>query len=48
LTFELSVAGGKRMAQCDHGQQLIQERVPPFCRQRLSEASKRAKSSNTR
>ena len=48
LTFELSVVGGKRMTERDHGQQLIQEWVPPFCRLRVSEASNRARSSNTR
>lgn len=30
LAFELLIAGDKWLAECDHPQQLIQERVPPF------------------
>jgi hypothetical protein len=48
LVFEVLIACGKSLAELNHGQQLLQERVPPFCRLRLSEASKRWRSSNTR
>jgi len=41
LAFELTVVCGERMTPGDHRQQLIQEWMPPFCRLRLSEASKR-------
>ena len=30
LAFEVVIAGGKRVAELDHGQQLLQERVSPF------------------
>jgi hypothetical protein len=48
LAFEVVIACGKRVAELDHGQQLLQERVSPFCRLRVSEASKPWRSSNTR
>ena len=48
LTLELPIANGEGQAALHHGQQLIQEWMPPFLRLRSSEASKRAKSSNTR
>jgi hypothetical protein len=48
LAFEVLIAWGKRVAELDHGQQLLQERVSPFCPLRVSEASKRWRSSNTR
>jgi len=48
LAFELPVLSRKPLAVLHHGQQLLQERMAPFFRLRRSEASKRAKSSNTR
>jgi len=48
VAFELPVLSRKPLAVLHHNQQLVQERMAPFSRLRRSEASKRAKSSNTR
>jgi len=48
LTFELPALSRECVASLDHGQQPIQEPMTPFFRLRWREASKRARSSNTR
>ena len=48
LAVEAPILRCKGLAALHHGQQLIQQRMPPFWRLRSSEASKRVKSSNTR
>lgn len=48
LTFETAILGRERAATLDDSQELIQNRMAPFLRLRWSEASKRARSSNTR
>ena len=48
LTFELAILGLEGAATLDDGQELFQDRMAPFLRLRWSEASKRARSSNTR
>jgi hypothetical protein len=48
LAFELPILSRKSLAVVHHGQQLLQERMAPFFRLRRSEASRRARSSNTR
>jgi hypothetical protein len=48
LTFEAAILGSESAAALDHGQELIQNGMAPFLRLRWREASKRARSSNTR
>jgi hypothetical protein len=48
VAFEVLIASGKWLRERDHGQQLLQEWVSPFCRLRVSEVSQRWRSSNPR
>ncbi len=48
LTFELAILGLEGAATLDDGQEVLQDRMPPFLRLRWSEASNRVRSSNTR
>lgn len=48
LALETAILRRKRSAPLDHGQQLSQDGMAPFFWLRLSEASKRVKSSKTR
>ena len=48
LTLETAILRSERAATLDDGQELIQNRMPPFLRLRWREASRRVRSSNTR
>ena len=48
LTLETAVLSRERAATLDDGQEVIQNRMPPFLRLRWREASRRVRSSNTR
>lgn len=48
LALELPILRREGAPPLHDRQQLLQQRMPPFCRLRWSEASRRAKSSNTR
>ena len=48
LTFELAILGVEGTATLNDGQELTQNRMPPFLRLRRREASKRVRSSKTR
>ena len=48
LTLETAVLRSERAATLDGGQELIQNRMPPFLRLRWRDASRRVRSSNTR
>jgi hypothetical protein len=48
LAFELPILAGKGLTALHHCQQGVQQRMPPLLPLRWSEASKRAKSSQTR
>ena len=48
LAVESPIRRRKGLAPLHHGQQLNQQRMPPFWRLRSSEVAKRVKSSNTR